>query len=176
MVVAHREIGEDMNAKRLFKHLMTTRLSVRRVFPAESLNVITKAVRTSEQKHRGELRFIIEGSLPLVVLLKDTTSRQRALDLFRRYQVGNAAEKSGTLIYLQMVDQRVEILADQGIAAKVPQAEWDAICRDMEKAFGKNNFLQGTLKMIDQVTRIMITHFPANADNPNELPDEIRVL
>lgn len=176
VVAGHREGGENMNAKRLFKHLLTTRLPVKRAFPAESLDVITKAVRASEQKHRGELRFIIEGALPLGVLLKDMTSRQRASELFVRYRIGDTAEKCGTLIYLQMVDRRVEILADRGIAAKVPQAEWDAICRDMEEAFGKNNYLQGALHMIDQVTHIMITHFPAKVENPNELSDEAQIL
>lgn len=176
VVVAHREGGEKMNAKRLFKHLLATRMSVRRAFPAESLDAITKAVKASEQKHGGELRFIIEGQLPLVILLKDRTSRQRAIDLFRRLRIGDTAEKSGTLIYLQMVDRRVEILADRGIAAKAPQAEWDAVCRNMEEAFSKNNYLQGALHMIDQITHIMIMHYPAKAENPNELPDEAQIL
>ena len=47
------------------------------------------------------------------------------------------------LIYVQLVDRAIEIVADRGIAKRVPQAEWDAICRAMEHAFRAQRFEQG---------------------------------
>jgi uncharacterized membrane protein len=75
------------------------------------------------------------------------------------------------LIYVQFADRRVEILADRGIAARVPQSEWDAICRGMEQAFGRGEFEAGSLAAIAEVSALLRAHFPAGEVNPNELPD-----
>jgi uncharacterized membrane protein len=91
--------------------------------------------------------------------------------LFSQLRVWDTAENSGILIYVQLVDRRVEILADRGIAAKVEQGQWDAICRTMEEAFRHQAFRRGALDAVDAATRLLMLHFPARQDNPNELPD-----
>jgi uncharacterized membrane protein len=80
------------------------------------------------------------------------------------------------LIYVQLVDHRIEIVADRGIVARVSQAEWDAICRAMESRFRQKQYLAGALEAIEGVTRILERHFPARGANPNELPDKPAVL
>jgi uncharacterized membrane protein len=80
------------------------------------------------------------------------------------------------LIYVQLVDQAIEIVADRGIARRVRQAEWQAICRTMEQAFRANRYEQGTLDAIAAVTAILAREFPATGVNPNELPDKPAVL
>jgi uncharacterized membrane protein len=65
----------------------------------------------------------------------------------------------------------VEILADRAITAKVTQAEWDAVCRDMEKAFAAKAFRRGALDAIDRITRLLGLHFPSRGQRPNELVD-----
>ena len=76
------------------------------------------------------------------------------------------------LIYVQLVDRRIEIVADRGIAAKVQQAEWNAICRAMEEAFREGRFAEGALQAIERITALLAKHFPRRAKNPNELPDK----
>jgi uncharacterized membrane protein len=80
------------------------------------------------------------------------------------------------LIYVQLMDRRIEILADRGISAKVGQHEWDAICRRMEDAFRERRFEQGALDGIREITALLGRHFPARGVNPNELPDKPMVL
>jgi uncharacterized membrane protein len=72
---------------------------------------------------------------------------------------------------LQLADRRVEILADRGIAARVPQSEWDAICRGMEQAFGRGEFEGGSLEAVSKVGALLGAHFPSGAINPDELPN-----
>jgi uncharacterized membrane protein len=74
------------------------------------------------------------------------------------------------------VDRRIEIVADRGIAARVPQSEWDAICRTMEAAFRAREFERGALEAIEAITRLLARHFPARGVNPNELPDKPALL
>ena len=104
------------------------------------------------------------------------TARQRAADLFARLGVWDTEENSGVLIYVQLVDRCVEILADRGIAAKVPQAEWGAICRAMETAFKAGNYRDGALAAIHRAGQLLAGHFPATERNPNELPDRPLVI
>jgi len=78
---------------------------------------------------------------------------------------------SGVLIYVQLVDRKVEILADRGINALVPQAEWDAICRRIEQRYREGEFEQGTLAAIKEITDRLARHFPPRGTNPNELPN-----
>lgn len=160
-----------MDLGRLFKHLLTPGWWARRAFRAADREAIRAAVAASELGHRGELRFVAEGPLPLLALLKGRTARQRAVDLFDRLGVAGTLEASGILIYLQLVDRRVEILADRGIAARVAQTEWDRMCREMETAFSHDAYRRGALEAIDRATKLLSLHFPARPDNPNELDD-----
>ena len=165
-----------MNILRLLKHVATPEWAVRRGFTKEALSRIEKAVRASEQQHQGELRFAVEGPLPIPYLIRDRKPRVRAEDVFSQLRVWDTEHNGGVLIYVQLVDRRIEVVADRGIAAKVGQQEWDAICRAMEMAFGEERFAEGALEAIERITALLARHFPPRGRNRNELPDEPVVL
>jgi uncharacterized membrane protein len=165
-----------MSLKRTVKHLSTPGGLAGRRFGRADREAIRAAIAASEQHHRGELRFVVEGPLPATVSLRGTSSRARAEQLFRRLGVGGTREGTGILIYVQLVDRRVEIVADHGIAGRVGQAEWDGICRRMEGAFGHGAYRRGALEAIDDASRLLRLHFPARPDNPNELDDRPLLL
>ena len=96
--------------------------------------------------------------------------------MFAELGVWDTEENTGVLVYVQLVDRRIEILADRGIAARVPQHEWDGICRGMERAFKAGEHEQGALDAIAALTQILAREFPARGVNPNELPDRPAVL
>jgi hypothetical protein len=160
-----------MDLRRLFRHLATPGWRARRTFRAADREAIRAAIAASERCHRGELRFAVEGPLPLAVLLKGWSPRRRAEELFVRLGVGATREASGILIYVQLVDRQVEILADRGIAARVGQGEWERICAEMVEAFGHGAYRRGALDGIERATRLLALHFPAGADDRNELDD-----
>ena len=165
-----------MNFLRMLKHLLLPDWWRRRVFAAADLAAIGQAIAASEQAHRGELRFVVEASLTVAALWRDQSPRQRATEVFAVERVWDTEENSGILIYVLLADRRVEILADRGIAARVPQAEWDAICRGMEQAFGAGQWRQGALQAVARAGELLAAHFPAGATNPNELPDQPLML
>ena len=165
-----------MNLIRSFRHLLLPDWFVRRAFARSDLAAIGKAITASEKSHRGELRFVVEAAMPLAFLWRDLSPRARAVDLFSTLRVWDTAENSGILIYVQLVDRRVEILADRGIAARVPQGEWDAICRVMEASFRRGEWQGGALQAVTRAGELLARHFPAGASNPNELPDQPLVL
>ena len=165
-----------MKPSRLLKHLLLPNWWVRRVFARDDLASIGVAIAACEKSHRGELRFVAEGALPVSVLWRDASPRARAIELFAQQRVWDTEENTGILIYVQLVDRKVEILADRGIAARVPQAEWDAICRGMEASFRHGEWRQGALQAVTRAGELLATHFPAGDNNPNELPDQPLVL
>ncbi len=165
-----------MNLIRLLKHLLLPAWFARRVFSRRDLAAISAAVTACEKSHRGELRFVVEGPLPISALWRGRSPRARAEELFSQLRIWDTAENSGILIYVQLVDRRVEILADRGIAARVPQAEWDAICRALEASFRRGEWRQGATQAVTHAGDLLANHFPASEENPNELPDQPLVL
>jgi hypothetical protein len=161
-----------MNVARLLRHACIPGWVARRDFTPRVLAAIENAIRESEQSHRGELRFVAEGDLHLLAVARGLTPRGRAQQLFGALGVWDTAQNSGVLIYVQCVDHAIEIVADRGIAARVPQAEWDAICRRMEAAFRSGQFEAGSVAGIRAITVLLARHFPPGASNPDELPDK----
>lgn len=156
---------------RALKHLCTPAFVALKPFPAPTLDRIEQAIDRSEKTHSGELRFALEAGMEPLDVLRGMSPRERALQLFSSLRVWDTEQNSGVLVYLQLVDHRIEIVADRGINRRVQQSEWDAICRRMEAAFRAGDFEAGALAAIEDVTRLLALHFPAGADNPDELPD-----
>jgi hypothetical protein len=159
---------------RALKHLFTPHWLALRAFPASALKAIEHAIKASERLHRSEIRFALEG--PLHIGSLGLSPRQRAHVVFAQLGVWDTAENTGVLIYVQLVDRRIEIVADRGIAARVSQHDWDAVCRAMERAFKAGEYREGALGAIDAVTQILAREFPPRGVNPDELPDKPAVL
>jgi len=160
-----------MQIARALKHLATPDFIALKPFSAATLDRIEQAIAASERTHSGELRFALEGGMEPLDVLRGLSTRERALQLFATLRVWDTEANSGVLIYLQLVDQRIEIVADRGINARVEQAQWDAVCRRMETAFRAGDFEGGALRAVGEITGLLSKHFPPGSHNPDELPD-----
>jgi uncharacterized membrane protein len=157
---------------RWLKHVFMPPWCWRLSFPAAVLNEIETAVKRSEHQHRGELRFAIENSLAPGWVWHGISARHRATEIFSNLRVWDTEENSGVLIYIQLADREVHILADRGINKLVAQAEWGRIAGIMQSAFSQGNFKQGSIQGIEEITTLLAAHFPAaNFVNNNELPN-----
>ena len=158
-----------MRLGRLFHHLVIPDWWARRAFQKPVLRRIEQAIATSEQSHGGELRVVVEANLPFAALLRDRSPRQRAVELFGELGVWDTEHNCGVLIYLQVLDRRVEIVADRGIHRRVGDAFWKAVCGRLEKSFRDGQYEQGVVRALEEITAALAEHFPAAADNPDEL-------
>jgi uncharacterized membrane protein len=156
---------------RWLKHAFMPPWSWRLSFSADVLNDIEKAVKQSESQHSGELRFAIENSLAPSWVWHGMSARHRATEVFSNLRVWDTEENSGVLIYIQLADREVHILADRGINKCVDQSEWDSIAQIIQAQFQQRNFRQGSLQGIEEITHLLAIHFPANSGNGNELSD-----
>ncbi|MFT4276503.1 MAG: TPM domain-containing protein [Rhodopseudomonas sp.] len=160
-----------MGIRRIGKHLFTSRGKVHRAFSPSAFDAIERAIKDSETRHVGQIRFVVEGALDGAPLFRDQPARERALDIFSQLRIWDTAHNNGVLIYLLLADRDVEIIADRGIDGRVDAATWEAICREMEAEFREGRFEQGVLRGIDRVTAHLAEHFPRSGPGPNELSD-----
>ena len=94
-----------VRAHRLLRHFATDHLSVRRAFPQPALAQIEQAIVAGERRHRGQVCFAVEGSLPPLRVLRKITPRERALEVFGLLRVWDTEENAGVLIYVLLADR-----------------------------------------------------------------------
>lgn len=166
----------DGKFKRTLRHLFSTRNEAERAFPASALAAIADAITAGEQTHRGEVRLVVEKSLPLSAVWEGVNNRQRAISLFADYGIWDTEDNCGVLIYVNLADRKVDIVADRGINRRIDPATWQAICNTMTAGFAQGRFQDATLDAVGQVNALLQQHFPANGQRPNELPDKPLML
>src|SRR5262249_10485055 len=149
-----------------------TRAATRRRFTPAALAEIEAAIKEVEAGHSGEIRFVVETALDLNELLSGLAPRARALQVFSFTRVWDTEANNGVLIYVLLADRDVEILADRGIAARVPPQEWETICREIEAHFRDGRFAQGSVAGVRSVGGLLARHFPGDRGDKNELPDQ----
>jgi uncharacterized membrane protein len=163
---------------RWLRHVIASPRAADRAFPGHVLQRIQQAIAASESSHSGEIRFAVETVLPRSYLRRDAPVRQRATMVFAKLRVWDTEDNNGVLIYVNIADRDLEIVADRGIARRVPAEVWQRICDDMRAKFRAGEFEAGSVLGIERVGALLAQHFPlaAGASNPNELPDRPSVL
>jgi uncharacterized membrane protein len=177
-VLAVAELQEDgsMNITRLIKHLLHFPWLVHRKFPPTALNKIEQAIKSSENQHSAEIRFAVESSLSFSELLQNTSCFDRGVEVFSELRIWDTEYNNGVLIFLLLADRNVEIIADRGLNSKIAKDEWQQICKLMEQSFKKNEFEAGVLIGMDEITKKLIQHYPAENNNIDELSNKPVIL
>lgn len=154
----------------------TSSLFFKRYFTQEDLKTIEDAVAKSETKHRGEIVVVLEGALPLSAVWKGQNSEQRARELFSQKRIWDTEENTGILVYIQLAERKIELLADRGIYKKIGQSTLDEICERLRTGFRKGAYRESVIEAVETFTNLLQKHFPAGETNPNELPDRPEII
>ena len=162
--------------KRLWHHVTTGQASGRRAFPKDLLAEIQKVIAEGEQQHRAEVRIIIEPALPLDDVMEGIHPRARARTLFSNYRIWDTEENCGVLIYLNLADRQVEIVADRGVGRLVHPAEWQAVCDTMTAQLKQAAFRDSTIAALKQLNELLRQKLPAAGERVNQLSDKPIVL
>ncbi|WP_374670034.1 TPM domain-containing protein [Ramlibacter sp.] len=159
--------------QRILRHRWIDEADTRKAVPPELVERLTRRVAASERRHSGEVRICVEAGLPLSYLWRGASARARAVAMFGKLRVWDTEHNNGVLIYLLLAEHAIEIVADRGLSRHVPPAEWQAIVQRMGGAFREERFEDGLTQALEEVSALLVQHFPLAADavNPNELPD-----
>ncbi len=162
--------------RRIWSNLFSEWFQLGRWFPESNMRHIRDVITEGELHHAGELCFAVEARYSLWALFNGIHSRQRAEQVFSALGVWNTADNSGVLVYLQIAEHRIEIVADRGIALKVPAQEWANLCAEFADKIREIPADQAVLDCLIKINALLARHFPASADNPKELPNEPIIL
>ena len=98
--------------------------------------------------------------------------------VFAKLRVWDTEDNNGVLIYVELADHRIEIVADRGIARHVPNARWEEVSKMMRERFQAGEFEAGSIAAVRAVSAILAERFRLadGARNPNQLSDAPTVL
>lgn len=161
-----------MDIGRGARHLFSTERDARKLFSGDALARLQAVIAEGETRHRGEVRLIVESALPLRKVLRGMSARHRALDLFGVYRVWDTEGNNGVLLYLNVADRRIEIVADRAAARAIDDATWRAIADRAMQAFTAGDFEAGTSAALGAMHDALAKAFPSDGrDPPRELDD-----
>jgi hypothetical protein len=164
-----------MKLTRLLRHRWLDETDARRALGDGALKRLEERVAASERGHSGEIRLCVEAGLPLSYLWRDLQPRDRALTMFGKLRVWDTEYNNGVLIYLLLAEHAIEIVADRGLARRVPADEWQRLIAAMRENFRGGRFEEGLVQAIDAVDALLRHHFPLadGTHNPDELPNRV---
>lgn len=159
---------------RLLAHTLTSRRTVRKALPTESMNALEQTIGMAERGSSGQIRLVVEANWPLLHV-KHGASRARALEWFSQLRVWDTEHNNGVMIYLLFAERDVEIIADRGFNTRILPEQWETICRAMEARFVKAEFEAGLTEGINTIGDLLREHFPADMGG-NEQPDRPMIV
>jgi putative membrane protein len=122
----------------------------------------------------ANLPFIDRLIVPKAVMQRKVN--QRAVRHFMESGVYNTKDRTGILIFISALERRVELLADKGISAKIPQEKWNAIVGHIIAGIKARQLVKHLTESIRECGNLLAEHFPIQPDDVNELKDDIRIL
>ncbi len=107
--------------------------------------------------------------------IRNLEVHQRAIQAFFENRLYETRDATGVLLFLSLLERRVELLADRGIDERVPEGSWDAVVKELTAALRRGEVVDGTVAAVEAIGTILATHAPPRDDDTNELPDAPRV-
>jgi len=101
-------------------------------------------------------------------------ARTGAAAMFYEAGIANTSAENGLLIYLSLLERRLEVIADRGILKAVPALKWNNSVFELKK-IGRKPEPDNLIKSVRDLGCVLAEHLPATGENPNELPDGPRI-
>ncbi|MCK9327043.1 MAG: TPM domain-containing protein [Bacteroidales bacterium] len=140
--------------------------SAKDFFTPEEEAQILQAILEAEKNTSGEIRVHLE-------LFFKGDLMDHAVYIFNKLGMHKTALRNGVLFYIGLKNRQFAILGDQGINQVVPPGFWDRISDYMREEFAKGKFFEGLTQGILLAGEQLKAHFPIQADDRNELSNDI---
>jgi putative membrane protein len=143
-----------------------TQWSVQRIFLAQIAVFILCALVFSWMPLRLSL-------VPRAV--RRARAHRAALEQFVVRRVAHTKNRTGVLIFVSLAERYARIIADDGIAEKVPGAEWQAAIDALVSHMRAGRIAGGFSAAIERCGAVLAAHAPPDG-SANELADRIYVI
>jgi putative membrane protein len=99
-----------------------------------------------------------------------------AVEQFSIRGISRKKDRNGILIFVSLAEHYARIIADAGIASKVPQAQWQGAIDTLVAECGHGRTADGFISAVEVCGSVLAAHFPRTAESRDELPDRIYVI
>jgi putative membrane protein len=128
------------------------------------------------------LAVLAVGCLPRVrtALIPRATRRalahRAAMEQFVIRGIARTKQRTGILIFVSLAERYARIIADEGIAARVPQSHWQGAIDMLVGHMRDGHVAEGFIAAIETCGAVLATHFPPAGDERSELPDRLYLI
>jgi putative membrane protein len=102
-------------------------------------------------------------------------AHRAALEQFVLRGITRTRNRSGVLIFVSLAERYARIIADDGIAAKVHNVEWQAAIDALTAHMRDGRIAAGFVAAAERCGEILAAHAPPDG-SANELPDRLYVI
>jgi uncharacterized membrane protein len=141
-------------------------MEVKDFFTEAQQREISQSIERAELNTSGEIRVHLEDKCK-------TESLKRAVEVFEKLAMHQTEQRNGVLFYLAVKDKKFAIIGDQGINDLVNENFWEDVKTEMLNHFKLSKFSEGLCKGIEMAGEKLKFHFPYQADDVNELSNDI---
>jgi putative membrane protein len=99
-----------------------------------------------------------------------------AAEHFLAEAVHGTRGRTGLLVYLSLLEQRVALVPDLGLEGRVPSAAWSEVRWSAAGDPSRPRSLDDIVRGIEQIGEILRARLPALGPDINELPDAPRIV
>jgi uncharacterized membrane protein len=128
---------------------------------------IVHAIREAESKTSGEIRVYVQrGKLsgdPLTAAQKK----------FQQLQMHKTQQRNAVLIFVAPREHKFAVVGDKAIHEKCGDEFWQRVVEGMRTHFQNEKFSHALIEAINEIGKLLATHFPKTSANINELPDDV---
>jgi putative membrane protein len=103
-------------------------------------------------------------------------AHRAAIEQFTMRGIARKKERTGILIFVSLAERYARIIADEGIAARVPQAEWQNAVNALIAHTRDGRIADGFVAAIDACGNVLAAHFPRTEMSRDELADRIYLV
>lgn len=99
-----------------------------------------------------------------------------ATDQFVARGIARKKDRAGVLIFVSLAERYARIIADEGIAARVAQPEWQGAVDALTAHMRDGRIADGFVAAIERCGAVLVRHFPLTQAKRDELPDRIYMI
>jgi putative membrane protein len=105
----------------------------------------------------------------------DDTVHAQALQAFVEEEVFDTRDRIGILLYVSLMEHRIEVLGDTGINQKVEPDDWAEVVARIRQGIQNDNLTEGLVEAIGMCGRLLERRgVDVRPDDENELSDSVR--
>ncbi len=169
----HDQDGSQKCLKRWWRQLCFVPILHKKWLTNDVKTSLTGKVSEAEEGHRGEVFLIVENHLPIKTAYYQG-SRGRAIDLFSQYRVWDTEENTGVLVYVNVCERSLQIIADRGINKQVAPTTWQALCDKAISGIKAGQYEASLKELLTEIGQLLRQYYCLEDDpEGNELSDTI---